>query len=132
MQQQGDVKLFQTGDNGEIEVERGVVTMSGGLETAAYLSLFGGADWWANLSESQPARKYNSETEALLESIPTVSVNLRRVEQAATRDLQWFITEGVATSVTVNASIPALNKVKLEIQIDQEQISFIENWTANL
>ena len=129
--QQGDVKLFQTDDNGEIEIERGIVIMSGGLETAAYLSLFGGSDWWGNLQENQPARKYNSETEKLLESIPAVSVNLRRIEEAAKRDLQWFLDAGVASSVTVNASIPGVNKVKLEMQIDQDQISFIENWKAS-
>jgi len=129
--QQGDVKLFQTDDNGEIEIERGIVIMSGGLETAAYLSLFGGSDWWGNLQENQPARKYNSETEKLLESIPAVSVNLRRIEEAAKRDLQWFLDTGVASSVTVNASIPGVNKVKLEMQIDQDQISFIENWKAS-
>ncbi len=123
MQQQGDVKLFQTSDNGEIEVERGIVTMSGGLETAAYLSLFGGSDWWGD-------QQQNSETETLLESIPTVTANLRRIEEAALRDLQWFIDDGVASSVTVSAGIPGVNKVKLEIQIDQDQLSFIENWKA--
>lgn len=124
MQQQGDVKLFQTSDNGEIEVERGIVTMSGGLETAAYLSLFGGSDWWGDPQQ-------NSETETLLESIPTVTANLRRIEEAALRDLQWFIDDGVASSVTVSAGIPGVNKVKLEIQIDQDQLSFIENWKAS-
>ena len=42
MTQQGDVLLFQTVDDGEINIENGVVEMSGGLETAAYLSLYGG------------------------------------------------------------------------------------------
>ena len=118
------MKLFQTSDNGEIEVERGIVTMSGGLETAAYLSLFGGSDWWGDPQQ-------NSETETLLESIPTVTANLRRIEEAALRDLQWFIDDGVASSVTVSAGIPGVNKVKLEIQIDQDQLSFIENWKAS-
>ena len=40
--QQGDVLLFQTIDDGNVEVINGIITMSGGLDTAAYLSLFGG------------------------------------------------------------------------------------------
>ena len=62
-EQQGDVSLFQTNDDGNIEVEGGIVTMGGGLETSAYLSLFGGnedddnrtdnpANWWGNIDET--------------------------------------------------------------------------------
>ena len=42
MNQEGDVLLFQTNDEGDIESIDGVVTMSGGLETMFYLSIFGG------------------------------------------------------------------------------------------
>ena len=42
MNQHGDVLLYHTPDGGEIEMVNGLVTMSGGLETMAYLCLFGG------------------------------------------------------------------------------------------
>ncbi len=144
-EQQGDVSLFQTDDDGEITVEGGIVTMSGGLETSAYLSLFGGnedddgradnpANWWANLDEVDPAREHHSETQNLLQAIPATTGNLRRIEDAANRDLAWFITNNVASSVTVVASIPGINRIKLTIDIEAQgeetSFEFVENWKA--
>jgi len=142
-EQQGDVSLFQTDDDGNIEVEGGVVKMSGGLETSAYLSLFGGnedddgradnrANWWANIDEVDPAREYHSETQNLLQALAASSGNLRRIEDAANRDLSWFIKNKVASSVNVAASIPGINKIKLIIDIEargeETSFEFVENW----
>jgi phage gp46-like protein len=145
--QQGDVKLFQTNDDGDISVVNGVVEMSGGLETAAYLSLFGGNEdddgsadstmrWWGNLSETEASRKYVSETQHLLTAIPAVSANLLRIEDAARRDLNWFITDRIASSVTVRASVPALNRVAISVTIiaqgEESTFNFTENWRATV
>ena len=144
-EQQGDVSLFQTNDEGNITVEGGIVTMSGGLETSAYLSLFGGdedddgrdnnpANWWANIDEVDPAKEYHSETQNLLQALPATTGNLRRIEDAANRDLAWFITNKVASSVNVAASIPGINKIKLTIDIEaqgeESSFEFVENWKA--
>lgn len=146
MQQQGDVLLCQTNDDGEINVVDGMVEMSGGLETAAYLSLFGGnedddgradnaATWWGNLGETDPARQYRSETQHLLQALAANTGNLRRVEDAATRDLAWFVQNNVASSVSVSASIPGVNKIKLTIDIEavgeESSFEFVENWKAS-
>lgn len=143
--QEGDVKLFQTDDDGNITVENGLVEMSGGLETAAYLSLFGGnedddgrdnnpANWWANLDEVDPTRQYHSETQNLLQALPATTGNLRRIEDAAGRDLAWFVGSGVASSVSVSASIPGINRIKLTIDIEaigqESSFEFVENWKA--
>lgn len=143
--QQGDVLLEQTVDDGEIAVVNGVVTMSGGLETAAYLSLFGGnedddgrrgnpATWWGNLLEIDPSKKYVSETQHLLQSIPSVSANLRRIEDAARNDLSWLLSGGIASSVDILASVPGLNKVALLVTIsaqgEESEFNFTENWKA--
>jgi phage gp46-like protein len=124
-----DVLLRQSNDGGEITLENGLVLMSEGLETAAYLSLFGGnqddagdtasarLQWWGNLDEVEPARTYRSETQYLLKSLAAVPRNLRRVEQAASRDLAWMLTAGVATRIDVASTIPALNRIALEITI---------------
>lgn len=142
-EQQGDVSLFQAGDGGEITVENGIVTMGGGLETSAYLSLFGGnedddgrkdnpTNWWANIDEVDPAKEYHSETQNLLQALPATTGNLRRIEDAANRDLAWFITNKVASSVNAVASIPGLNKIKLTIDIEalgaESSFEFTENW----
>lgn len=145
-EQQGDVLLCQTNDDGEINVEGGIVEMSSGLKTAAYLSLFGGneeddgradnsATWWANLDEVDPARQYRSETQHSLQALPSTTNNLRRIEDAAGRDLAWFVQNNVASSLTVVASIPALNKIKLTINIEaageESSFEFVENWKAS-
>lgn len=143
MTQQGDVNLFQTNDGGEITVTDGVVDMVGGLGVAAYLSLFGGNEtddgraenpdnWWANIDETEPSRKYRSETQNLLRGLPASSNNLKRVEDAARRDLAWFLTENIASSITVSASIPELNRVKIVVDIEavgmESRFEYTENW----
>jgi phage gp46-like protein len=144
--QQGDVKLFNTADNGDIEVTDGITTMDPGLGTAAYLSLFGGnendsglendpAQWWGNYSETEPAKKYRSVTQYILKTLPATSNNLLRVEEAALKDLAWLTELNVANEVTVAASIPALNRIHLEITITangvESSFKFTENWKAS-
>lgn len=141
-----DVLLFQTNDNGEIEIEDGLVALTPGLDTAAYLSLFGGnwkddgsqnnrQTWWGNLGETEPAKRYRSETQYLLGTIPATSRNLRRIEDAAARDLQWLLDESIASSLTVSASLIGLNRVKIEVIIraegDESQFNYTENWRAS-
>lgn len=145
-EQQGDILLYQSNDNGEINAAAGLIEMSGGLETAAYLSLFGGNEqddgrqdnprqWWGNLDEAQTENQYRSETQYLLRSIPSIPANLRRLEEAAKRDLAWFVSARAATSVSVSASMPGLNQVRivvhLNIEGDPAQLEFVENWKAD-
>lgn len=144
--QQGDVLLFQTNDGGDINVEDGVVEMTPGLGVAAYLALFGGNEdddgrdenphnWWGNIDETEPSRRYRSETQHLLQSIPAVTGNLRRIEDAALRDLNFFLEDGIASSVSAEASIPAVNTVMVEILIEAQGVessfAFTENWKAS-
>lgn len=141
--QQGDILLRQTVDGGEIEVENGTVLMSGGLETAVFLSLFGGneqddgrpdnpATWWGNLLDAdRPERQYRSQTQHLIRSIPAVPANLRRVEDAARGDLAWMVTTGAASAVAAVATMPGLNKVLLSVTIDGETVEYSANWDAD-
>jgi phage gp46-like protein len=123
-----DVLLRQTNDGGDITIQGGLLLMSEGLETAAYLSLFGGNEddpgdtdttlqWWGNLLEAAPERAYRSETQALLHALPAIPANLRRIEQAASRDLQWLLDTARASSVTVEATIPAIDRVAISLVI---------------
>lgn len=143
--QQGDVLLTQTNDDGEITVVNGLVEMTGGFETAAYLSLFGGNEdddgsegnvktWWANLNEVDPVSRYVSETQNLLQALAATSSNLLRIEEAVKRDLQWFLDRNIASSVEVNASIPDLNRIQITVTIEvigeESQFTFVENWKA--
>jgi len=147
MAQQGDVLLFQTDDGGNIIVGNGIVDVSGGLETAAYLSLFGGnedddgrdnnsANWWGTLAGINPTRQYRSATQQLLQSLPISTGSLHRIEDAVLRDLQWFIDDKIATSVTVEITVPALNTVQITINIEaqgeESSFEFVENWKASV
>jgi phage gp46-like protein len=145
--QQGDVKLFQTNDNGDIIITDGIVEMSGGLETSAYLSLFGGNEddngldgskfnWWANINETNTSHQYRSETQNLLQALSANTGNLRKIEDACNRDLAWFIDENIASSIVVVVSIPGINRVKIEINInaqgEESSFEFVENWKVNI
>ena len=136
-----DVLLYQSTDNGEINIANGIVGLTNTQDTMAYLCLFGGNEddsgdqdsnlgWWGNELESDSALKYVSETQYLLRSIPATSSNLLRVEEAAKRDLAVFTDKNIADDVSVSASIPELNAVKLAINIDGVIIEFTENWGA--
>lgn len=123
-----DVLLRQTVEGGDITIQSGLLLMSEGLETAAYLSLFGGNEddpadtdtrlqYWGNLLDAEHERAYRSETQFLVQSLPAIPLNLRRIEQAALRDLKWMVDTGNAQSTTVEASIPAKDRVRLDVTI---------------
>ena len=146
-EQQGDVLIFQTADDGDIEVFNGIATMGGGLEGSVYLSLFGGNQdddglqdnpfsWWANLMEIDPARQYRSETQNLLAGIPAIPFNLRRIEKAVVRDLAWMITVKAADNIEADARILPLNKIKIVVKIEavglESEFEFVQNWRVSL
>lgn len=146
MTEQGNIVMRQTADDGTVEITGGLFAADGGLDTMAYLCLFGGNEaddgraenphrWWGNLSETQPGRWYTSRTEELLTRLPAIPANLPRLQDAAEKDLETFIADGIASSVSVTATIPALNSVKLTVRIeaggDPTEFAFIENWRAN-
>lgn len=137
--QQGDVLLVQTPDDGDINVMGGLVEMDAGLRTAAYISLFGGNEddsgadksphnWWGNIGQR---RQIRSETQHLLQSIPATSGNLLRVEAAVKRDLQWLLSDNVAKTITARAIIPAYNQVKIIVSVDDIDLEFVNDWSAN-
>jgi len=145
--QQGDVFLFQRENGGEIAVAEGIIEMRGSLETAAFLSLFGGNDndpgdeghkfnWWGNLNENEPSKQYRSRTQHILQAGPANTARLRRIEEAARLDLQWMLDEGIATLIEVEATIPDLNVVVIDILIEargqEETIQFIEVWRRDI
>lgn len=144
---QGDVWIFQTDDGGDIEIEAGTVTLRPGLGSAAYLSLFGGnieddgrpsnpLRWWANLSENEESRQYVGRLETALTTLAPVPFNLLRYEDAAKQDLKWLLSDKVASSVSVTASIPALNSVRILVDViadgQEGQFEFTANWRASV
>jgi phage gp46-like protein len=120
--------MFCTPDGGEISIASGEMELDGGLETAVFLSLFGGNEedsglqsddanqWWGNLSERDPARRQRSRTQSLLRDLPLIPYNLARIDDAAKGDLAWLL-DSIATTVATRVSMPALNTVLIEIAV---------------
>lgn len=137
-----DVLLRHTDDGGEMSCVNGVITTADGLETAAYLSLFGGNEadngladgvkqqWWANFEEPVPERRMRSQTQALLAGIPCVPFNLLRIEDAAKADLAWM-EKALSATVSVVASIPALDRVQIDIEIRIGQTKYTFDFQAD-
>lgn len=130
-----DVLIYQSIDDGEINLDNGVIQLSSGLDSSVYLSLFGGAeDWWGNVDEGEQVRRYTAKTQGLIETLNPSSANLLRMEDAVSGDLQWMIDEKVASSIEVEVTIPELNKLKIVVNITAEgnesQFEYTENWKA--
>lgn len=145
MTQQGDVLLFQTTDDGEINVTGGLVEMTGGLDTSVYLSLFGGnqdddtgqgstRQWWGNIDETEQSRVYRSETQYLLPILLPIPASLNRLQDAGLRDLNWLLEENIASTVEVEATIPEVDKVMLVVIVEadgvEQRFEYTENWKA--
>ena len=143
--QSGDVLLFQSVDDGEIEVKNGIVTMSSGIETSVYLSLFGGNNdddlsdntnlsWWGNILENENDKKYRSRTQYVINGLSLTSSNLLVLEEAVKTDLQWLIDGNIASNVSVSVTSTEINTVKINIVVKAEglesQFNFVENWRA--
>jgi len=131
-----DVLLFQTPDDGDVSIDGGQFQLTDGLETAVYLSLFGGnwqddgsegnpLQWWGNADVIDPLQRQTSRTQYLLQSLSATSGNLKRVEDAAAADLAW-LPERYA--VTISTSVPERNKVQFVIQINDLTVTILEDW----
>ena len=119
--------------------------MTAGLGVAAYLALMGGnqldtgrpgdkKNWWGNIDEIDPSKEYHSETQLVLDGLPATSGNLVVLQNAANRDLSFFLTENIASSVDVFVAIVAPKRVEFAIDIQAEgaktEFRFTENWEA--
>jgi hypothetical protein len=143
---QGDVLVFQTPDGGNITIENNSdVKLTGGFETDFFFSLFGGNEQdsgaegdknnlWMNFLEDDPAFQFRSRTQHLLISLPLVSGNLRKIEDAVKIDLKPYVDSGAITELNVIISIVGPRKVQITINAfaDGEKISitFLANWQA--
>lgn len=157
LDQKGDVYLFNTLDGGDINLvyvgnDRSgstyLIEFTPTFDTMIYLVLKGSNDddpggddkskqWWGNFTEEDPARHYRSEYQYLVQNLPATTENLRLLEAAAARDFERaFIDTKIADSVTVTASIPKRNVLKMSIEVEAEgsksQFEFTEIWEASI
>lgn len=129
-----DILLFQTDDGGEIEIINGFVTLTDDLQTAAYISLFGGEFWFANDLQETDAAKIESQTQKAINETPPGSGGLLIIEDASRTDLAWLVTENLASSVDVVATLTG-STLDLEVSIEYDNaetvvLNFEQNWSA--
>lgn len=143
-----DVLLTESdeSDGGEIEYLNGLATTEDGLETAVYLSLFGGNEedgggqtdepvqFWGNLIEDDESRILRSRFQNLVDGLPATTGNLARLKDAAEQDLAWLTAEGFAQSVEVTLSVPQLHRLSVTVAADVDgrrySYTFLRNWTS--
>ena len=134
-----DVRIAQTPDGGEIALDNGIIVMGDDVASALYLSMFGGntddpgagdttKTWWGNIDETDPARQYRSKTQHLLQSIPSTSANLKRIQEAVASDIAWASEDGTLKDVQIFVGIPGLNRVKIRIDSNVGASEFVELW----
>jgi len=129
---QGDVLLTQSLDGGEITIENNQIQLTTGLETAVYLSLFSPSDWFLNDVAETNDEKLSSETEQIISQTPNISRNYPLLEQAINNDLAWLTAGGYASAVTVSVSSPQINRVNINLKIDEIVLNFNEGWISNV
>ena len=129
-----DVLLYQTTDGGEINATTEGIEMTGGLETAVYLSLFGGNEdasrvWWGDIGQNIPDRITTSFTQNILRALPAVPANLLRVKSAAEKDLAWVVKSGRAQELMVSVGMPGVNQVKIVVAFSGVELEFVTEWS---
>lgn len=132
----------------EVPILGGVVQLEPGLSTAVVLSLFGGnlrdnataatqlEQYWGNLLETEESRKLRSRTQYLLTTLPPIPASVAQIDEAVLADLAWMIEAGAASETTSRTTIPALNRVQLDVRIVAEGVEsrfvFAGNWRASV
>lgn len=113
-----DLYLYpQNGIDTDIELKpNGDPKLTGGLDTAVYLSLFT-PPWWGNSISSQ-AERYTSTIPELYGQPLTNQTRLSVI--AAARDsLQWLLDEGIAGEIEIEAEIPKAGNLYVSVTIHE-------------
>lgn len=144
----GDVLLLSTVDGGNINMTDGLIEMTSGFESAAFLSLFGGNDgddgtdatnpleFWGNkLDDDNPDRKLTSRTQNILKGYPATPANLNLVNQAIQLDLNWMKANNTVDEFIINLSIPQPKRINIDIEGRKNRSTvfnteFEKNWIA--
>lgn len=115
-----DIVTMETGGGGDFTLLGNDLAVTGSIETAIYLAMFGGNveastvssrvisdqafDYWNNsLGMSQsPVTQFNSLTERTLNNTPLTSAGRAIIENAIKQDLTFLGTELTVTVVIIN------------------------------
>lgn len=127
-----DIKIFETGNGGSIELKGKDLVIIEGLHNMIYLALFGGNmvstpskrnineqnfDFWANtFLKPDSSLQFNSKTEKTLNDVALNSQGRQLIQNAVLYDLDFLKKYG---TVTANVSITGPDKILIEINIQE-------------
>lgn len=121
-------------ESGDIEVMNSIITEDNTLESAVFLSLYGGnlrdssrpsddnIQWWGN-TVAEPEEQYRSKFQWTVDNIAITTGTLTQIGQAVRHDLAWI--EG---DIDVSVQLIAVSHIKVIIFINQKE--FIIEATA--
>lgn len=124
----GDIKLDMTSGEGAITMRNGQPVMDAGFSTAVNISLFGDTEWWGG--------NIGGEFWSVCESATLTNETRQLAEDAARRDLQWMLDEGIAERLDISASIIAITALGLAVAIYEPEketpttLKYRVNWNA--
>jgi phage gp46-like protein len=123
---------------GDLALEDGLLVSDDSLHTAVLHSLFTYAraenqyGWWGELLSPAANDRYGSKLWLLRREKQTEDTRLRAKEYAE-EALAWLVTDGIASTVVVDASYPARGVLLLEISITlTSSASEVFKFTYNL
>lgn len=126
--------LKQTLDGGDLVFENGSFVSDGGLSTMAYISMFGGVNFWAN-SLMTEFEKINSKTEkSIIYGDPITRSKLVEIDRAVSSDLSSFSSLKIASAVSHQITQSAKDRIKIDVKIEAESkkidATYLLNWGA--
>jgi phage gp46-like protein len=115
---QGDIYIYLTEDGAEISVINGEPVMDGGFESAVLISLFANEnkDHWMNeyMSEDE---KMKGNFYSFIKNTAKTLTTMRKAEELAKLDLQWFIDIKAADDIQVTINSESPIRINMEINI---------------
>jgi phage gp46-like protein len=126
-----DLFLIETGDGGDLQLQGNNLVTAEAFENMIYLALFGGNEWWGNelLLSGNPSAKFNSKTESVLQEVALNSTGRIKIETAVRDDLDFLLKNIAGSSLNVQVTLPAIDRVEIRIEISGG--IFLIIWDSN-
>lgn len=117
--QNGDLRIYPTGDGGRFIFKAGQPEMDGTLENAIYVSLFT-ADNWLNSISTRFEQTRSTVIQVMNRNKLTNQGRLNLIASARSA-LSWLTESGIASTIEVGANIVGVGKMELIITVEQPQ-----------
>lgn len=120
--QEGDIKLNDYLNGSDSELENGILSMTGGFDTAVYISLFGSENnnEWMNLFFDEN-EKIESKAIPFIKSNALTLQNLQKAQKYFENDLNWLKKINACDTIRVSYKQENINTIIFYIEILQNE-----------